>query len=223
MTVLSKKRHFRTCAGLLNAGIALAGALLCGCETPITSNTARTAVEQLLLSDVIEQGTDQMKFEAYKGKKALMDYKNLEPQVDKPVVQGLVERRLAECGVVVATDPKEADIIIQVLCPVLATDMSKLFIGTPAFPFTYEKFYSLMIIVPEIPLFQRITRVGYGKFSLNILKAADLTPIEMQKPLVTRAEYNNWTLLLFPWVTHNIRYFRESVPNTKQRYEFPLF
>ena len=202
------------------------GAVLAGCQDPRITNTARTAVEQMLLSDVIEQGTDQMKFERYKGQKALMDYKYLDPQVDKAVVQGLVERRLAECGVVVTADAKAADIIVQVLCPVLATEMSRIFIGTPRFPFSYPtdwfSFNSLQIIVPEIPLFQKLTRIGFARFSVNILKASDLTPIEVQRRMFARSEYVNWTLLLFPWVTNNIG-FRETVPNDDHKYDLRLY
>ena len=222
MTVLSKKRPFRNGIGLLCAGIALAGVLLCGCESPHITNTPRTAVEQLLLSSVIEQGTDQMDFCTYKGRKAVMDYKYLDPQADKPVVQGLVERRLAECGVTVVADAKDADIIVQVLCPVLATDMSKIFIGLPRFPFTYERLYGLSIIIPEIPIFEKLTRVGYGRFSLNILRASDLIPLEIQKGINTRSEYINWTLLLIEWSNDNVG-FRESAPKTNCTYEFSLF
>lgn len=226
MTVLSSKRHFRRGAGLLAAGIALASAVLAGCQDPRITNTARTAVEQMLLSDVIEQSTDQMKFEQYKGQKALMDYKYLDPQVDKPVVQGMVERRLAECGVVVTADAKEADIIIQVLCPVLATEMSTIFLGTPRFPFSYPidgvNYISLQIIIPEIPLFKKLTRVGFARFSLNILKASDHTPLEIQRRMFARSEYVNWTVLLFPWSTNNIG-IRESVPNDDYKYDLRLY
>lgn len=222
MIVSAEKRHCRRGAVLLAAGIALAGAVLAGCQSPRITNTARTAVEQMLLSDVIEQGTDQMKFEHYKGRKALMDYKYLDPQVDKPVVQGMVERRLAECGVVVTADAKDADIIIQVLCPVLATEMNKLLIGTPQVPISYPRLLALQIIVPEIPLFMKLTRVGFARFSLNILKASDHTPLEIQKRMFARSEYINWTLLLFPWTTNNIG-IRESVPNVDHKYDLRLY
>ena len=226
MTALFQKRHLRQCSGLLAAAIALAGACLAGCQDPRITNTARTAVEQMLLSDVIEQGTDQMKFEHYRGKKALMDYKYLDPQVDKPVVQGLVERRLAECGVVVTAEAKDADIIIQVLCPVLATEMSKILIGTPSFPFAcpsdWFSFTSIQILLPEIPLFMKLTRVGFARFSLNILKASDHTPLEIQRRMFARSEYVNWTVLLFPWSTNTIG-IRESVPHDDYKYDLRLY
>lgn len=202
---------------VLALGIAATAVFFGGCSDPMTSNTARTAVEQFLLSDCIEQATDQMKFSSYKGKKAFMDYAYLAPQVDKAVVQGMVERRLAECGVVVVADKKAADIIIQVVCPVLATDQSKFLIGTPSLPIPVPD-TSIQIVVPEIPLFLKLTRKGFGQFSVNILKAADSSPIEIQKGINTRAEFVNWALLLFPWTSHNME-LKETVPNDDTQYQ----
>ena len=195
---------------LLIAGIAGIGVFFCGCSDPMVSNTARTAVEQFLLSDVIEQASDQMNFKAYKGKKAFMDYGYLAPQVDKPIIQGMAERRLAECGVIVVADKKDADIVVQLVCPVLATDMAKLLVGTPSLPIPIPD-TSVQIVIPEIPLFLKLTRSAHGHFSVNILNAKDSAPIEIQKGIRTRAEFINWTVLLIPWKTHSMK-LSESVP-----------
>ena len=189
---------------LLVAGLAGVGAFFCGCSDPMSSNTARTSVEQFLLSDVIEQATDQMKFSAYKGKKAVMDYNYLAPQVDKPVVQGMVERRLAECGVIVVADKKDADIVVQLICPVLATDMSKFLVGTPSLPVPVPD-TSVQIVIPEIPLFLKLTRSAHGHFSVNILNAKDASPIEVQKGIRTKAYFINWAVMLVPWESYNMK------------------
>ena len=198
---------------MLAAGIAGIGAFFCGCSDPMVSNTARTSVEQFLLSDVIEQAADQMKFSAYKGKKAVMDYNYLAPQVDKPVIQGLVERRLAECGVIVVADKKDADIIVQLVCPVLATNMAKFLVGTPSLPVPVPD-TSVQIVIPEIPLFLKLTRSAHGHFSVNILNAQDLAPIEVQKGIRTKAYYINWAVMLVPWETYNMK-LDESVPSAE--------
>ena len=195
---------------LLVAVIAGIGAFFCGCSDPMVSNTARTSVEQFLLSDVIEQASDQMKFSAYKGKKAVMDYSYLAPQVDKPIIQGLVERRLAECGVIVVADKKEADIIVQLVCPVLATNMAKLLVGSPSLPIPVPD-TSVQIVIPEIAFFLKLTRSAHGHFSVNILNAKDLSPIEVQKGIRTKAYYINWAVMLIPWETHNMK-LDESAP-----------
>ena len=195
---------------LLVAVIAGIGAFFCGCSDPMVSNTARTSVEQFLLSDVIEQASDQMKFSVYKGKKAVMDYSYLAPQVDKPVIQGLVERRLAECGVIVVADKKEADIIVQLVCPVLATNMAKLLVGSPSLPIPVPD-TSVQIVIPEIAFFLKLTRSAHGHFSVNILNAKDLSPIEVQKGIRTKAYYINWAVMLIPWETHNMK-LDESAP-----------
>lgn len=195
---------------LLLAGICSVAAFSFGCSDPMVSNTARTSVEQFLLSDVIEQATDQMKFAPYKGKKAVMDYTYLAPQVDKPVIQGLIERRLAECGVIVVADKKDADIIVQLVCPVLATDMAKFLIGTPSLPVPVPD-TSVQIVIPEIPLFLKLTRSAHGHFSVNILNAKDSSPIEVQKGIRTKAYFINWAVMLIPWESYNMK-LSESAP-----------
>jgi hypothetical protein len=139
-----------------------------------------------------------------------MDYTYLAPQVDKPVIQGLIERRLAECGVIVVADKKDADIIVQLVCPVLATDMAKFLIGTPSLPVPVPD-TSVQIVIPEIPLFLKLTRSAHGHFSVNILNAKDSSPIEVQKGIRTKAYFINWAVMLIPWESYNMK-LSESAP-----------
>ena len=63
----------------------------------------------------------------------------------------------------------------------------------------------------EIAFFLKLTRSAHGHFSVNILNAKDLSPIEVQKGIRTKAYYINWAVMLIPWETHNMK-LDESAP-----------
>ena len=191
------KKSFLVPAALLSLFV------FCSCSAPRISETGRTAVEQFLLSTVIENGINHADFTPYAGKKMFIEYDYLAPQVDKPYVQGTFEMHLAEQGVIVSRDAKDSDYLVQILCGVLATDSNKITIGTPTLPVPLPD-TSLNIAIPEIPLFQKLTRAGYSRFAFNILEAKTRKPIQSIKGIESSTSYTNWTLLLIPFKSHDM-------------------
>ena len=177
--------------------------LLSGCETPWMTNTKRNAIEQYLISSVVERGISSASFKAYRNKKIAMDYAYFDPQTDKLYTQGVLELRLAELGMIIAKKAEDADYIIQPLCGVLATDHSKIFLGTPSLPVPVPN-ANLDIVIPEIPLFQKFTRYGYGKFSFVVYEAKGRKPHEVLPTTRSSARYIDWVILLIPFKTHDM-------------------
>ena len=173
--------------------------LLSGCETPWMTNTKRNAIEQYLISSVVERGISSASFKAYRNKKIAMDYAYFDPQTDKLYTQ--------------------ADYIIQPLCGVLATDHSKIFLGTPSLPVPVPN-ANLDIVIPEIPLFQKFTRYGYGKFSFVVYEAKGRKPHEVLPMTRSSARYIDWVILLIPFKTHDME-MDDTVPAEIQ-YDFNL-
>ena len=183
--------------------LALGTLFILGCSSPRTSDTGRTAVEQFLISTVVENGIGYADFTPYKGKKIFIEYDYLAPQVDKPYVQGTFEMHLAQQGLQVCRDAKAADYIVQILCGVLATDANSIMIGTPTLPIPIPD-TSISVAIPEIPLFKKLTRSGYGRFAFNILNAKDRTPVKVIKGIEASTSYTNWTILLIPFKSHDM-------------------
>ena len=183
---------------------ALAAAFVfSGCTSPRITETGRSAVEQMLLSGVVDLGLGRADFSEFAGKKAFIEYDYLAPQVDKPYVQGVFEKQLAKNGVIVSRDAKDSDILVQIICGVLATDTHKFTIGTPTLPVPLPD-TSLNIAIPEIPLFQKLTRSGYGRFGFNILDAKTRKPIRSITGIEASTKYTNWTILLLPFRSHDM-------------------
>lgn len=177
--------------------------LLSGCATPWMTNTKRNAIEQYLISSVVERGISSASFKDYRNKKVAMDYTYFDPQTDKQYTQGVLELRLAELGMIVVKKAEEADYIIQPLCGILATDHSKIFLGTPSLPVPVPN-ANLDIVIPEIPLFQKFTRYGYGKFSFVVYEAKGRKPHAVLPTTRSSARYIDWVILLIPFKTHDM-------------------
>lgn len=193
---------------LLLAGAA-AALLAAGCADPNITNTSRSAIEQMLISSVVERSIGGVNVEEFKGRKVCMDYANLAPQVDKAYVQGFVELHFSQAGAIVLKDEKEADVVVQVISGALATDSNKFMIGTPQLPIPLPN-TDLSFAIPEIPLFKRIVRSGYGKFSLVMLEAKTRQPLRVVSNIISKSEYVNWTILLIPFASRDIDMPEES-------------
>lgn len=178
--------------------------LLTACSTPWMTNTARSAVEQYLISTTIERALSSVTFKKFEGQKVFLDYEYFAPQVDKAYAQGVLEFRLAQFGMIIVKKAEESDIIIQPLCGVLATDHHKILIGTPALPIPVPD-TGISIVIPEIPLFQKLTRYAYGKFSFVVFESKTRKPIESIPQTRASARYINWVVLLIPFKSHDMR------------------
>ena len=193
-----KKSFYR----LLLAAVVI-GCVACGCSSPRIRDTGRTAVEQFLLSTVVENGIGYADFSPYAGKKVFIEYDYLAPQVDKAYVQGVFEFHLAQQGLIVSRDAAAADYIVQIICGVLATDSNNFMIGTPVLPIPMPD-TSISIAIPEIPLFKKLTRSGYGRFAFNVLEAGTRAPVKVIKGIEASSSYTNWTILLIPFKSHDM-------------------
>lgn len=178
-------------------------AFLTACSTPWTTNTARNAVEQYLISSTVERAISGVSFQKYAKKKVFLDYEYFAPQVDKAYAQGVLEFRMAQFGMIVVKKVEDADIIIQPICGVLATDHSKILIGTPSLPVPVPD-TGISLVIPEIPLFLKFTRNAYGKFSFVVFEASTRRPVESIPQIRASARYINWVVLLIPFKTHDM-------------------
>ena len=182
---------------------AMAAILFTACSTPTITNTARSSVEEMLLSAVVERGISSVDFESYAGKTVAMDYSNLAPQVDKEFVQAYIELHLARYGITVAKEAADAEYIIKATSSVLATDVDKVLLGTPAMPIPIP-YMNLSIVIPEIPLFMRIKRSAWGRFFFNIVDAKTNKPVQIVDGAKAESSYNNWVVCFFPFKTHDL-------------------
>ena len=176
--------------------------LIAGCSSPRVTDTKRSAVEQYLLAVTIERLSAHAGLEKYAGKKVYFDYSYLVTQDDKQYLQGRLEMIMARANSVVVAKQADADIMIQPLCGVLATDYDTILLGTPALPVPVPQ-TDLSIVIPEIPIFKLYNRRAYGRMAFNIFDAKTRKPLDTIPMINASTYFKNWIILLIPFKTYN--------------------
>ena len=183
---------------------AAATMIMCGCADPNITRTGRNAIEQLLLSTAVDRTVSKLDFRMLSGEKVKIDYANLTPQVDKNYVQATLESHIALAGAVIALKPEEAKYVLRPFSAALATEDNKIMFGTPQLPIPIPQ-VSLSIVIPELPLFKRVRRIGVCKLAVEILDAKTNKQLAMAGPAISSAVNTNWIVLFFPFTTRDFK------------------
>ncbi|MCA9047171.1 MAG: hypothetical protein KDA89_00485 [Planctomycetaceae bacterium] len=174
---------FRCIGVLLVSAMSLPTFL--GCASTVTSNTPRTAKEQLLLSNSVDQALDKVDFTPLHSHRVFIDEKYLE-SVDKPYIVGSVRHRALRAGAVLADKVEDADIVMEVRSGGVGTDTSESYLGTP------EIALPGMLTVPEIRLVERKTQFGYSKIGLVTYDAKSKQSLGDGGVSMAQSDDSNW-------------------------------
>lgn len=158
-----------------------------GCATPSTSNTARTAVEQLLISNAVDQSLDKVDFRPFDGQAVHLSEAYIE-SVDKPYVVGSIRHRLLTAGARVVDKPEEAEIIVEVRSGGVGTNTSKTFVGVP------EIALPGMLTIPELKFAERSSQKGLAKLGLVAYDARTHQVLGTGGMSLSESTDNNWYL-----------------------------
>ena len=133
--------------------------LLAGCTTARQSNTARTAREQLLISNAVDQALAKVDFIAFHGQRVLVDEKYLDC-TDKGYVVGSIRHRLMLNGASIATKPEEADVVMELRSGGVGTDDADSYLGIP------QIVLPGLLTLPEVKLVTRTRQSALAKIGL---------------------------------------------------------
>ncbi len=164
-----------------------------GCSTVATSNTPRTAKEQMLLSNAVDQSLDKVDFTPLYGQQVFVDDKYLDC-TDKGYVMGSLRHRIMRAGGTLAATADAADVIMEVRSGGVGTDLSDAFVGIPAITLPG------MLTLPEIRMMQRKTQNGYAKLGLVLFDAKSKSVLGDGGMSMAQSEDSNWFVLgMGPW------------------------
>ena len=130
-----------------------------GCSTARQSNTARTAREQLLISNAVDQALAKIDFAAFEGSKVFVDDKYLECS-DKGYVVGSIRHRLMINGATISAKAEEADVAIELRSGGVGTDNADSYVGVPSIVLPG------MLTLPEVKLVTRTRQTALAKIGL---------------------------------------------------------
>jgi hypothetical protein len=164
--------------------------LLGGCATQRESHTARTGIEQLLVSSAIDQSLDQVDLRPLSGKHVFLQTKYLDC-VDKNYVVVSLHHRLTHTGVVLVDKPEEADVILEVASGAVGTDSQAIFVGLPEIPLPTPSPTS----IPRLSVLTRSRLNGTAKLLVVAYDAKTKSPVIRSGIALARSDMNEWNVL----------------------------
>jgi len=138
-----------------------------GCGTTRTSNTLRTATEQLLISDAIDRAVQEIDFTPLAGKDVFFDDRHLYDVVDDAYLISTLRQHLLASGCVLKEDREQATFIVEPRAGAIGTDNDDLLFGIPQTNIPQITLLAaLPAAIPEIPIAKRRKQRGVAKIAV---------------------------------------------------------
>ena len=148
-------KHVALAAGLLAAA---------GCATAKTSNTGRTAMEQLLISNAVDQSLNRVDFQPLSGHAVFLDVTYLEC-VDKNYVIAATRDRVLQTGAKVVAAAADAEIVLEIRSGGVGTDQTESYVGIPGISLPGP----VPVSTPEVKFWSRSQQTATAKLGLVAL------------------------------------------------------
>jgi hypothetical protein len=163
---------------------------IAGCATIKESDTARTGVEQLLISSAADKALDKIDFRPIANAKVYVEEKYLDC-VDKNYVLVALHQHLLTQNCTLADKAENADIVLEIGSGGVGTDRNELFVGTPQIPLPPPS----PISVPKMAFYSRIRAIGTAKLSVVAYDAKSKHAVINSGYQLARSDYKNWNLV----------------------------
>ncbi len=153
---------------LLRLGWVAALLFCVGCGTTRTTDSGRTATEQLLISDAIDRAVDSINLQILAGQTVFLDDGLVKQMIDSEYLVGSVRQQLLANGCVLKDARSEADYVVELRAGAIGTDRNDLLFGIPAFqvPQVVPLAATVPSAIPEIPFAKRSQQRGVAKIAL---------------------------------------------------------
>lgn len=162
---------------------------LAGCATRKQSDTARTGVEQLLISTAVDRSLDKVDYGPIRNAKIYVEEKYLDC-VDKNYVIVALHQRLLRHNCTLVGKADDADVIMEVTSGGVGTDRTDLFVGITEIPLPPPS----PIAIPKMSIFNRTRAIGTAKIGIVAYDAKTKLAVINTDPLA-RSDFKAWTIL----------------------------
>ncbi len=162
--------------------------LAAGCTSTKQSNTARTAREQLLISDAVDQALAKIDFSGLNGQKVFLEEKYLEC-TDKGYVVSSIRHRAMYNGADIVGKPDDADVVLELRSGGVGTDMADAYLGIP------EIVLPGMLTLPQVKLLTRTNQSAVAKIGLVAYDAKSNELLGSGGVSSALSDDNNWFVM----------------------------
>ena len=169
--------------------VATATIFFTGCTTTRTTDTARTGMEQLLISNAIDQTLDKVALPEVAGRKVFVDDKYLEA-VDKGYILGSLRQKLMANGAQVVDTKEGSDMTLEIFSGGVGTDNVETFAGVPGLTVP-----GLPVEIPEVRVYEKKSQYGTAKLGMVAYATTTGDLLYNNGRTLARADDSKWSIM----------------------------
>lgn len=158
------------------SGLVLLFLLNAGCGTMKTTNTSRTATEQLLVTNAIDKAVDEIDFHVLSGKTVFLDSAPASGATDTAYLSSAVRQQLMANGAQLKEKKEDAEIVLELRAGGIGTDENETVYGIPEIT-APTGLTGGSVSLPEFALAKRLGQTAYAKIAVFAYDRATGTPI----------------------------------------------
>lgn len=149
-----------------------------GCGITRSSDTMRTATEQLLISDAIDRAVQSMDLKALSGQTIYLDDSKLTDTVDRNYYISTLRQQLLANGCELREKRDDADFVVEARAGAIGTDRNDLLFGIPSTTIPQIPLVQpVPAAIPEIPIAKRKDQRGVAKIAVFAYHRATGAPV----------------------------------------------
>ena len=151
------------------------------------SDTSRTGLEQLLISNAVDRSLDKVDFRPIAGAKVHLKTELLDC-VDKNYIILSTKSRLLATQCTLADKPEDADVVVELASGGVGTDRTETIVGTPEIPL------GIMGSIPKVNFYERNKAMGTAKLSVLATDVKTKQPVINTGFALARSDHQHWTM-----------------------------
>ncbi len=151
------------------------------------SDTARTGLEQLLISNAVDQSLAKVDFTPVRGAKVFLKTDYLEC-VDKNYVLLMTRSKLLANNCTLVDKADDAEVVMEIASGGVGTDRTDLQVGSPEIPL------GIMGSIPKVNVYERKKAMGTAKLAILAMDAKSKQPVINSGFALARSNHQHWTM-----------------------------
>lgn len=171
-------------------------ATLTGCGSTRTSNTLRTATEQMLVSDAIDRTVDDIDFGPLADQAVFFDESRLIEVVDRGYLISSLRQHMLASGCILKENRADAEFVVEPRAGAVGTDNHDLLFGVPAIQVPQVGVATTIpAAIPEIPFAKRRDQAGIAKVAVFAYRRDTGEPVWQSGIIMNKSTANDiWVL-----------------------------
>ena len=166
-----------------------AAILFSGCTTTRTTDTARTGMEQLLISNAVDQTIAKVVLPPVTGRKVFVEEKYLDA-VDKGYILGSLRQKLMSEGALLVDAKDGSDVTLEIFSGAVGTDNVESYVGVPGLTVP-----GMPVEIPEVRVYEKKSQYGTAKIGLVAYATTTGEMLYDSGRALARADDSRWSVM----------------------------